>query len=433
MCFRSLPLAAAAEDEVPAALLPLDALVDDSRFDEAYALAQTMLAEWEGEPLFDYLYGSAALESGHANAAIFAFERLVQDYPGEPSLKLDLARAQFAQRNLAAARELFEEVRATQPEPNVQRNIRAFLDAIADREDATHSRLIWFVSALFGHDSNINSATQLDTIGTPLGEVTLQPNTQAIADSFADLTGGVAYFKPLNKLAAFNFNASYQRHDKLTSNDFDLDVFAANASYTRTYGNLRLSGGGRVQKANLASNPFQNSASLLVSAERSANGEGWTPLLTLAYTGVRYGTTAVANANLRDVNQWLLSGVLGKHQGRFNHNVSLFYGTETARYAQGNDNAQTFYGLAWIEQFQWRPSHTPYLRVSLQHSQNQAPTPLFGITRKADLVATALGWLWRSSDQLDLTAELNYLNNDANLDLFAYERLKVQAGLRYQF
>jgi tetratricopeptide (TPR) repeat protein len=435
-CVLSLnPLAlsaAATEDEVPAALVPLDTLVDDNRFADAYALAQTLLIEWEGEPRFDFLYGTAALESGHANEAIFAFERLVQSYPDEQRFKLELARAQFEQNNLSASRELFEEVRATNPDAGVRGNIQAFLDAIDDRERATRSRLTWFVSSMLGNDTNINSATQLGVISTPIGDVELQPSGQAIEDTFLDLGGGLNYVRPLNKLATLNFNASYTNHNNIDTRDFDLDVFAADASYTRAFGNVRLSGGGRVQKVNLAGDAFQNSASLIATAQRNA-GNGWTQLATLAYTGVRYDTGVTANANLRDVNQWLVSGVLSKTQGRFNHNLSVFVGDETARHDAGENNAQKFYGVAVIEQFQWRPGHIPYLRLSLQHSENKAPAPIFNVEREADLFSTSVGWQWRVNNRLSTNTDLTYIDNNANLDLYAYDRVKFQTGLRYQF
>jgi tetratricopeptide (TPR) repeat protein len=433
-CFLWLnPLTlSAAEDEVPADLVPLDALVDDSRFVDAYALAQTLLLEWEGEPQFDFLYGTAALESGHANEAIFAFERLVQSYPDEPRFKLELARAQFEQHNLSASRELFEQVLATNPDATVRGNIQAFLDAIDDRENSTRSRLTWFVSTMLGNDTNINSATQLGVINTPIGDVELQPSGQAIEDTFIDLAGGLSYVKPLNKLATVNFNASYTKHNNIDTHDFDLDVLVADASYTRTYGNVRLSGGGRVQKVNLAGDSFQNSASLIATAQRNA-GNGWTQAATVAYTGVRYDTGNTANANLRDVNQWLVSGMLNKLQGSFSHTVSVFYGDETARHDAGENNAQKFYGVALIEQFQWRPGHIPYLRLSLQHSENKAPAPIFNLVREADLFSTSLGWQWRVNGRLNVSTDLTYIDNDANLDLFAYDRLKFQTGVRYQF
>lgn len=431
LCLNS-PLASAADASMPAELSPLDDLIEEFRYQEAYTLAQQLSTEWEGDPQFDFLYGLAALETGRANEAIFAFERLVQTYPNQPRFKLELARAHFEQNNLTASRELFQEVLNTNPTTNVRSNIEAFLAAIADRERAMQSRLTWFVSSILGNDTNINSATELGVISTPIGDVELNPNGQSIEDTFLEVAGGFSYTKPLNKLATINLNASYTKHNNIDTSDFDLDVLAADASYARTFGNIRLSGGGRAQRVNLGGDPFQNSASVIASAQHSA-GNGWTQSLTLAYTGVRYDTGNTANADLRDVNQWLVSGVVNKTQGRFSHTLSLYYGDEDARHSAGKNNAQEFYGIAFVEQVLLRPSHIGYLRVSYHQSENKAPQPIFNIAREDDLFSSSLGWLWQFSRKLNFTTDLTYIDNDSNLELFAYDRVKFQAGLRYQF
>ncbi|HWK54876.1 MAG TPA: porin family protein [Hyphomicrobiales bacterium] len=428
LCAPLPALAASSQDE----LRPLDNLVEERRFPDAYALAQTLLNDWEGEPEFDFLYGTAALESGHANEAVFAFERLVRGYPAEPRFKLELARALFEQNNLGAARELFESVLATGPSINVQNNIHAFLDAIADRERAVQPRLDWYLSTAVGNDSNINSATELGVISTPIGDVELNPNGQSLEDSFVELGGGMAYVKPLSKTTAFNANASYSRRDNIDTHAFDLDVLAGTASYTQQVRDLRLSYGVRAQHVALAGDPFQNSASLILGAQRSA-GNGWNQYATVAYTGVRYATGQVANANLRDVDQWLGSAALTRTTGRFNHGISAYYGNESARHALGRNNAQRFYGAALSEQVALHPQHLGYARISLHRSENRAPAPIFNRVREDTIFSASLGWLWRINGPLTLSTDLTYTDNDSNLALFSYDRLKFQSGLRYQF
>src|SRR5262245_11197799 len=52
----------------------LNTLVTNRQYTEAYALALQLQEANEGNPDFDFLYGLAALETGHANEAVFAFE-----------------------------------------------------------------------------------------------------------------------------------------------------------------------------------------------------------------------------------------------------------------------------------------------------------------------------------------------------------------------
>ena len=54
----------------------MDSLVSAGNYQAAYDLGTQNLAEWEGDSQFDFLYGLAALESGNANEAVFALERV---------------------------------------------------------------------------------------------------------------------------------------------------------------------------------------------------------------------------------------------------------------------------------------------------------------------------------------------------------------------
>ena len=59
----------------------------------AYPLARTLSADYAGNPDFDYLYGRAALDSGHPNEAIFALQRVIINRPSDDRARLLLAQA----------------------------------------------------------------------------------------------------------------------------------------------------------------------------------------------------------------------------------------------------------------------------------------------------------------------------------------------------
>lgn len=427
LCLPTLALAAMDE-----AVSGLNELVTAGRYEDAYVRSLQLLRDYEGDPEFDFLYGLAALESGRPSEAVFAFERIVFVYPDQQRVKLELARAFYMSNNLGAARQLFEEVLATNPDDNVRTNIQAFLERIDERERSIAGAFTWYVNSNVGNDSNINSATELGVISTPIGDVELSPSGQSIDDSFMDLGTGLNYVKPLSKTSALTFGANYNLHNNVDTDAFDIGVLAADFSYAHLVDSVRLSYGARAQRVELDGEEFQHSASAIATAQRSA-GNGWTQALTGAFTQVRYNDDINPNAGLRDVDQWLVSGVLGKASGRFNHTFSAYFGDESAVKSTGKDNAQQFYGIAFAEQFQVRPNHIPYFRISMHFSENQAPHVFFGRVREDETFSTSLGWIWRALENMNVTTDLTWTENDSNLDLFAYDRLKVQTGLRYQF
>jgi tetratricopeptide (TPR) repeat protein len=439
--FRVVPLALAlavamplqAQEPTDPVVRQLDELVTAGRYQEAYDYAMENLDQYEGEPEFDFLFGLAAMDSGRPTEAVFALERIAYTYPDEQRVKLELARAFYMSNNLPAARQLFTEVLDTNPTPNVQTNIRAFLTEIDAREENLRGNFTWYVNTGVGNDSNINSATELGVIPTPIGDVELSANGQSIDDNYMDIGGGVTYAKPFSKTSAVSATANYSQHNNLSTSAFDLDVLAADVSYAHVVQEtMRFSYGARVQRVDLDSEHFQDSSSFITSWQRSP-GDGWSQAVTGAYTQVRFDDGINANASLRDVDQVLLSGVLGKTSGNFFHSVSAYVGDESAVKSLGANNAQQFYGIAFSEQFQLRPAHIPYFRISLHRSENEARDPIFNLEREDDTFSTSLGWVWRANRNINVTTDVTYTDNDSNLDLYAYDRVKYQTALRYQF
>ena len=401
-------------------------------FQQAYSLGQQNLFDLEGDAEFDFLFGLAALETGRPDEAVFAFERIAYVYPDQQRVKLELARAFYMSNNLTASEQLFNEVLATNPGPNVSANIQGFLDLIEQRQNAVESSFTWFVNSNIGSDSNINSATELGVIDTPIGDVELGPNGQSIDDDFLDIGTGFTFNYPFDKNRSAYARANYNQHNNFSTNAFDLDVLSGEAGYAIIRDNVRMSMSGRIQRVDLDDQEFQSSSSILGGWQRNGN-DGWSQGLTAAYTAVRYDDELNPDNDLRDVNQLLVSGTLGKASGRFLHNVSVYFGDEDARQSLGENNAQTFYGIAFSEQFQFRPGHIPYFRLSFHKSENKAEAPVFNIDREDDTFSTSLGWIWQFARNVNITTDVTYTENDSSIDLYAYDRVKYQTGLRYQF
>ena len=421
-----------AASETDNVISQMNEMIAQGQYAQAYTLGQASLFDLEGDPEFDFLYGLAALESGRPDEAVFAFERIAYIYPDQQRVKLELARAYFTSNNLTAARTLFNEVLASDPGPNVSANIQAFLDLIEQRENAVSSTFTWYVNSNIGSDSNINSATELGVIDTPIGDVELSPSGQSIDDNFMDLGAGFNYNYPFNKNGAAFVRGNFNQHNNFSTSEFDIDVLSAETGYALIRENVRLSMYGRFQRVDLNDDEFQSSSSIMGTMQRNA-GAGWSQGVTAAYTAVRFDTGPNPDNNLRDVNQMLLSGNIAKAAGRFLHNVSVYYGDEDAQRDAGKNNAQTFYGIAFSEQIQFRPGHIPYVRISFHKSENKSVAPVFNIDREDDTFSTSFGWIWQFNRNLNITTDITYTENDSNIDLYSFDRFKYQTGLRYQF
>ena len=66
---------------------------DATRVAAAWEMATRMEPEHAGDPEFDFWYGLAARAAGQRQQAVFAFERVVANQPGNARAKLELADA----------------------------------------------------------------------------------------------------------------------------------------------------------------------------------------------------------------------------------------------------------------------------------------------------------------------------------------------------
>lgn len=265
----------AAEDQSP--VPAMEALVTQEQYQQAFALGQENLNEWEGDPDFDYIFSLAALESGDANDSFFALERVAAtatDSGLRALARLELARAYFVTNNLTAPEKLFNAVLATNPPPNVQQNIQFFLQLSAARQNAQTPTLNWTVSPVIGSDSNANSATSNGLIDTPLiGQIELDPAGQETEDNFSNTTLTMAYQYPFTRDRSLNFNLNLGHLNNFDTDQFDIDNVRGELAYN--WGNEvhRFKHGISTGKVNLDQNGFQKSLALDSSWQRAgANG-----------------------------------------------------------------------------------------------------------------------------------------------------------------
>lgn len=265
----------AAEDQSP--VPAMEALVTQEQYQQAFALGQENLNEWEGDPDFDYIFGLAALESGDANDSFFALERVAAtatDSGLRALARLELAKAYFVTNNLPAPENLFNAVLATNPPPNVQQNIQFFLQLIAARQNAQTPTLNWTVSPVIGSDSNANSATSNGLIDTPLiGQIELDPAGQETEDNFSNTILTMAYQYPFTRDRSLNFNLNLGHLNNFDTDQFDIDNVRGELAYN--WGNEvhRFKHGISTGKVNLDQNSFQKSLALDSSWQHAgANG-----------------------------------------------------------------------------------------------------------------------------------------------------------------
>ena len=426
-----LELAAA----VPALAAPADevkALLDQRNPGAAYALAKQNPGEI-GNPGFDFYFGVAAIDSGHAGEGVLALERYVINYPDNLEARLELARGYFVLGEDARAREEFNGVLKANPPPNVAANIERFMNSLDARQSSYRTTTGVYVEAGLGYDSNVNGGVGSAGITLPVfGNVRVDTTGVRQSADFSYVALGGEIIHPVAP---------------------GLAVFA----------NGRLDG--KFNGGELASRFDQNN--VVVNG-----GMTWLQDKNLFRATASHATVEVDNKRFRDVDG--LSGELS-HQIDELQSAGPFL--QYARLAYTGDNqprdadfyaAGVNYRKAYIGPFQplltvsanlaeennrrdrpdlgrgiWggrvavaltpAPKWSAAVGLAYQNSKYSGVDPLLLTTRKDDYYALDATVGYAFSRQLSVRGELLVSDNRSNLELYEYKRNIFAVKLRYDF
>ncbi|MGH8494463.1 MAG: surface lipoprotein assembly modifier [Moraxellaceae bacterium] len=187
------PATASATDD--AVLSRADQLIAQRQPKSAFDLLAPLEDERSGNPDYDYLYGLAALESGQAGIAAFAFERCLAVDPKNGPCRVQMARTHLALGEDSSAREEIKTIQEYNPPPEVNQMVSRYLGSLEQREAAAKRHFGAYAQIGIGYDSNANSANSTSQIAVaPIGGVVINlvvnPDDRNQSDSFVQGAAG---------------------------------------------------------------------------------------------------------------------------------------------------------------------------------------------------------------------------------------------------
>lgn len=223
----------------------IKALLEQGKAKEAYAEGKKY-PDQLGDPSFDFYFGIAAIDSGHAGEGVLALERYLLNFPDNLSAQLQLARGYYVLGDNSHARAEFESIRKLNPPPDVVATIERFLDAIRLREARYSPSAGAFVEIGVGRDSNVNAGPASSEIFLPgFGLLPLNESSQKTADNFASVGAGGFVSYPVRPGVTLFANGQAERkyHESASTRDFELGNYNASAgvSIVRERNTFRLS------------------------------------------------------------------------------------------------------------------------------------------------------------------------------------------------
>ncbi|MDX1374369.1 MAG: surface lipoprotein assembly modifier [Burkholderiales bacterium] len=417
----------------PALATPADdikSLMEAGRAAEAYALGKKH-PEALGDPAFDFYFGIAAIDTGHAGEGVLALERYLLNFPDNVSARLQLARGYFALGEDARAREEFAGVLRLGPPPDVVATIERYLDAIRLRETRYRTSTGAFVEAGIGYDSNVNGGVANANISLPgLGPVIIAQAGRKQSDGFGWLAAGGYVSHPIAPGVALFGNGQVDSKLNFSESRFDQsNVYASGGvSYRQEESLFRL--GANFTNLWVDDDDFRSTYGATgewlyqIDEQQSAGLIG--QYARLDYSG---------NQSPRDADYW---GAIGTYRKLFSHawqpivSLALTAGTEDTR-RHRPDLVRDLYGgrigVSFTPQAKWGVS----IAYGHLRSDYKGPDALLGVTRKDKYDAVDASVTYLYTKQLSFKGEVLFSKNDSNIELYEFPRDLALFKVRYAF
>lgn len=419
--------AAAAVTAAPAD--DLKALVEQGRAADAYALGKQHPNEL-GNPAFDFYFGIAAVDSGHAGEGVLALERYTANFPDNLTARLELGRGYFVLGDDARAREEFDTVLKANPPASVQANVQRFLDAIRSRESRYQTTAGFYVEAGIGHDSNVNGGVPGANLTLPgFGAVTLLSGVE-ISDPYTHLGAGGNVTHPVapgvSLFGAANVEAKRNWHDKLyDQNNYG---FAGGVSVVQQKNLWRVTGSYGV--LDVDDNRFRTVSGLGGEVHHQLDE------LNMLNANVQYakldyeGANSPRNANFYSLGAGWRRAFIGSGQPLLT--LSGFAAHEDND-RNRPDLGRKLYGGRIALALTPAPRWSLAFGGTAQSSTYDGRDVLLGETRKDRYHGFDASAGYSLTRNWSLRGEYQYANNDSNLALYEYKRHLVLLKVRYEY
>lgn len=285
------------------------------------------------------------------------------------------------------------------------------------------------LSASTGYDSNINAATDVNSVTVPGfgGAVALDPNSREIEDGFTELLAAGELKYQLNQQAAGFAAMTFREHNNFDSAAFDTTVAAGQFGWETK----RLDQSWRVpvnvEGLWLDGSRYRETASLGVEWSR-IKPDALAPNVYVQAGAFNYPTQAERNAQF-----WIFGGGLTKQSSGRSMSASVYYADEDADDNRGAHNGRRYGGARLVGQWVATQHVSITAQLGAQESEYHAPDPVFGSVRREHMYHGGVGVAWRQSSRLTWRLDGSFIENDSNLELYEYSRSVFSGSAAYVF
>jgi tetratricopeptide (TPR) repeat protein len=425
--------------EIPQATLEnAEALLKAGKADDSYKLLESLEVEGAGDLVYDYLLGTAALESNRPSKATFVYERILAVAPAYVGVRADMGRAYFALGDFGRAKIEFETVLSFQNLPNdLRAQVEQYAKAAEARSQQKATVFNGYVELGIGRDNNVSSTTSLTSVYSPAynRDLPRDPLARPVEVKTADSYGTIGFGGEVNHQISEKWGL-YAGVDARGRGYNSYQTEAGNWTLDGRTG-INYAGGAWLLRAGLTAGEYHQEW----ANYRSSGGLNldWRIALTsgsqisagLSLVQAKYvpGSMTLYDTQTNTINVgWLTS--LGDGSTVFS--VSASGGAELAIGNRPEGNKQ-FFGPRFFVQKSFTNTLGAYITGGATLSKYQNINDLYDFSREETLYDLGFGMTWTLGKGLSLRPQLSYIRNQSNAEFYSYDKTDFSLNLRYDF
>lgn len=411
-------------------LVQAETLLSQHQPKSAFDLLAPLEDERGGNPDFDYIYGQAALESGQASIAAFAFERCLATDPKNGPCRVLMARTHMALGENKSARDELEAVEKSKPPVEVTALVQQYLGALKQREASAKSQVGAYIQVGGGYDTNVSSTTPDTQIALPkFGGLPfiLSGISTKQEDSFLQAAAGANFEYALSPAWSLLGDASISQRTYMDVDVFDTQVSDAGLGVAYRAGPHGMTAKVQAQDYQLDHTAFRSLYGLLGQYQYARSESS--ALST-------YVQASQLDYHLKGTPDALRYTVGAGYSQAFNSSLApvlysgLYGGQENS---DGMDAfSQDFYGLRLGGSLSLLDNLRMTASLSVEQRKFGDTSALFLVTREDTGVDASLGAVYQPIRHLSLRPIYTYSKNQSNIVLSDYDRHVVSLDLRYE-
>lgn len=409
------------------------ALLDRGDARAAYALLEPIETERAGDPTYDFLLGLAALEIGKNTNAVFALERVLAVDPNHVRARAEIARAYAALGETKIAKQEFETVKRQGVPPEVAATIDRLLSAIERTEDVGRTTVRGYLEGVFGHDTNVNSATSDRNVAVPLfgGAIfTLAPGSVRRSDTFSTAAAGISLRHPLSGEWALTAGLNGNKRMNTDVDVFDTGSADAHIGVVRTYGKDVFSAALQYNQFWVDNERYRSAAGFTTQWQHNYDARNQSSLY-IQYSDLNY----TSPNETRDANRFVIGANFAHALAGFKTLIygGAYLGEEAIRKDGFSHLGHVLMGARVGVQHELRQSTKLFANLGYENRRYGGTDPFFLRTRNDDQWNLGIGLAWEPAKNWRVTPQYQYTHNRSNVALNDFRREVVSITVRREF